>query len=118
MPVRLEPQPEANAWAAIDNVKVDYLLLCYVRFPNSVHPSLVEDWAAAYSAVLARVEEAQDSEERDRALLWYLGLHQFLLRKKPGKTLRPVAVTALYKERFEQFREGRFSELLDAWRNC
>ena len=117
MPVRLEPQPEANAWSAIDNVKVDYLLLCHVRFPNSVHPSLVEDWAAAYSAVLARVEEAQDSEERDRALLWYLGLHQFLLRKKPGKTLRPVAVTALYKERFEQFREGRFSELLDAWRD-
>ena len=119
VPWRREPRP-GDPWTAIDNAEIEDLVVNKFRFPRGLlrNSNLAEDWADAYARCLARVEEAgDDAEALDRALLWFLGLHQFLLRTKPGPTLKPAAAVALYKTRFAMFREGRYDELLDDWRD-
>jgi hypothetical protein len=117
LPTR-RPSDTACPYSAIDVVDVNNIIVNEFEFKDDVPKEYVVEWACAMADALERIEEASvplaTTAEHDRALLWQMGLHQFLLRKAP-KSRGGRRSGNVYAKRFADWREGRFNVIIEDW---
>jgi hypothetical protein len=117
LPAR-RPADPACPYSAIDDVDVHSIIVNEFRFGDDVPKNHVVDWASAMTDALERIEEASGpmatTAAHDRALLWQMGLHQFLLRKPPNDRGGRRA-NSVYAKRFADWREGRYDVIIEDW---
>ena len=100
----------AGGWHAIDDHTVLECVVSPVGHLQDVPPSLRADWARANVDVFAeigRAQEAQDEVALERALKWYLVLHDVLLRGLQRGTRGSGRMANALATRFRLWREER-----------
>jgi len=117
---RADPAGDAVAggWHAIDNHTVLECVVSPVGHLQDVPQSLRADWARANVDVFAEIERAQEAQDEvalERALKWYLVLHDVLLRGLQRGTRGSGRMANALATRFRLWREERRVELLQSW---
>ena len=115
------PPPRADGPSdgkgAIDRVSALECLLCHVSLSRDVPMQFHADWARAYTEVqddLVLALDGGDAREIERAIKWYLCLHQILLRLEDGHRGGRRGLAAMTR-RFLEWADGDYAKLLRDW---
>ena len=99
--------------SAMDEVPVIDCITSPFHHYRGVPSGLTTDWARVVSYVLDMIERATTDRVRERALKFYLCMHDVLLRcPLRGGRRGQVEIAS----RFQQWRDGYFDELIARWR--
>ena len=116
--------------SAVDSVPIDDLVLNVMPQIEKIPNEFIEAWGTAFEKVCAQFRDCINTgevRENDtvamRHLKWYLGLHQFLLCKRPRNRIkrrqrrnRHDPEGSYLAERFLMLAERRYKDLIEAWR--
>ena len=110
----LDVPADANGWGLIDKLGAWDCMLTQFATLEDVPAQHMEVWVEAFSQVLQKIEEAEDEQQLNRALKWFMLLPQGLLRKTTSRGGR--AGRGQVARRFNAISRGDWGAVVEFWR--